>query len=485
MPDRLDAINGVSDALLEALIDEHERHVLPRLERLWAYYRNALEPVGGEGRWYRLPQERGLPPRVTRPGRDLLIDDRASRREVVVENDIAWRIHTMIDFMLGGSIRLVSGAEDPALKSRIELALDSAWQGSSGLAFLHDVLLLGHVYGHVDLLLRLDEPGLLLAGAAEEVPERDLPRAAAHMRVEVIEPTRAIPLLDESDYRRLRAYAIHFTRTLNRLEPGATRRDRARRQTSTYTEVLAPGRRVVYHDGALIEHEQSSLLPSTLPVVHIQNVSQPFRYEGLGEVEPLIPLQDELNTRLSDRANRVTLQSFKMYLAKGLDAMARVPVGPGQVWLTDNPDASIEAFGGDASSPSEEAHILEIREAMDKVSGVPPLASGVVRAKIGNLTSANALRITLMGLLSRTQRKRLAYGRAIEAVSAMMLEALDRAGILKTDPADRTLTIEWPDPIPQDPREQAAAALAKRELGIPDATLRAELGYAPASSTLD
>ena len=122
---------------------------------------------------------------------------------------------------------------------------------------------------------------------------------------------------------------------------------------------------------------------------------------------------------------------------------------------------------------------------MDKVSGVPPLASGVVRAKIGNLTSANALRVTLMGLLSRTERKRLAYGRAIQAISRMMLEVLDRAGILKTGEADRTITIEWPEPLPQDPREQAAAAIAKRELGIPDETLRAEMGYAPTSRELD
>ena len=80
-----------------------------------------------------------------------------------------------------------------------------------------------------------------------------------------------------------------------------------------------------------------------------------LRYEGQSEVEPLIPLQDELNTRLSDRANRVTMQSFKMYLAKGLDGFAdgSAPVvGPGRVWTTDNPDASMQTFGGDSSSPS-------------------------------------------------------------------------------------------------------------------------------------
>ena len=83
----------------------------------------------------------------------------------------------------------------------------------------------------------------------------------------------------------------------------------------------------------------------------MQNMSQPFRFEGLGEVEPLVPLQDELNTRLSDRASRVTMQTFKMYLARGIDGFDATAVGPGQIWSTDNLDASIEGFGGERRQP--------------------------------------------------------------------------------------------------------------------------------------
>ncbi len=67
-----------------------------------------------------------------------------------------------------------------------------------------------------------------------------------------------------------------------------------------------------------------------------------------------------------------------MYLGKGIDGFTDRPVGPGQMWSTDNPDAAIHEFGGDADTPSEDHHIREIREAMDKTSGVSPLAAGVV-----------------------------------------------------------------------------------------------------------
>jgi len=190
-------------------------------------------------------------------------------------------------------------------------------------------------------------------------------------------------------------------------------------------------------------------------------------------------LQDELNTRLSDRANRVTLQSFKMYLAKGLDGFDRLPVGPGVVWSTDNPDASISEFGGDGSSPSEDAHIEEVREAFDKVSAVPPLAGGVVRAKIGNLSSANALKITLMAILSKTSRKRVTYGRGIGEASGLVLGALDALGVMEIAPGDRGVRLEWADPLPEDLREQTQAAKTKVELGVPRERVLSELGYAP------
>ncbi|MBX3376245.1 MAG: phage portal protein [Phycisphaeraceae bacterium] len=481
---------GLDAALLEHLIARHEAG-RARLERLWDYYRNpevgpahlrvAAGSVDAPSR-PRLAQEQGLPGRITGL-RDVSQDDRTrTRREVVIENDIGWRIQAMVDFMFGKPVLITSTAREEATRKTVERVLDAVWEASGGIALLQDMALLGHVYGHVDLLLR----------EVETIPDADDPAAAAAqaLRVEVVEPLRGIPLQSPDDYRRLEAYIIRSEREVNAVEPGlgaarwaafwrATSGEAieaVRRVRSTCTEVLSAAHRQVYRDGRLVESRPWEWTRE-VPVVHIQNISQPFRYAGMSDVEPLIPLQDELNTRLSDRACRVTMQSFKMYLGKGITGFDKVPVGPGQIWSTENPDASVEEFGGDASSPSEEAHILEIREALDKTSGVPPLASGVVRAKIGNLSSANALRITLMGVLSKTARKRVTYGRGVAQMCSLVLEALDAMGILRTDPADRGVKLVWPDPLPEDLSEAAAAARTKRELGVPADRVLAELGY--------
>jgi hypothetical protein len=242
------------------------------------------------------------------------------------------------------------------------------------------------------------------------------------------------------------------------------------------SEVLTRSGWVRVVDGEVVESGDWSLLPGVLPVVHMQNMSQPFVYEGIGEVEGLVGLQDELNTRLSDRASRVTMQSFKMYLAKGIDGFRGSGVGPGTVWSTDNPDASISSFGGDASSPSEDAHIGEIREAMDKISGVPPLAGGVVRAKLGNLSSANALRITLMSLIAKTLRKRVTYGRGIEQASSLILDYLNAAGVLKTDARDRGVRVGWGSLPVVDAETVVAAGRAKLDLGVDEQRVLDELG---------
>jgi len=477
---------ALTSDLLAALITDHERAVKPRLETFFRYFRNPIEPApagssgGSGGRGYRLAQERGLPARLTGFVERSAANHQRLRREVVIENDIGWRIQAMVDFLFSRPVKLISRAADPATAAAIERILDAVWERSGGASLLADIGLLGHVYGHVDLLVRSAAPAPAPESGANE-PESDPPAptttprsldalaaaAADLVSVEVTEPTRAIPLLAPGDYRTLDAFILHYTRaarTLTATPPPNSRSaaPTSTRATETITELFGPHAHQIYLDSGdgpqLIVSEANHVSPGTPPVVHIQNVSQPFAYSGVSEVEPLLPLQDELNIRLSERAFRVTMQSFKMYLAKGLDGFDSRPVGPGQMWCTDNPDAAIEAFGGEGSSPSEQAHIDELRQAFDKQSSLPPLATGVVQAKVGNLSSENALRLTLQGVLTRTARKQLAYGRGIASASTLILAALDHAGLFNTSPHDRLVRVEWPDPLPAAPSAAAASA---------------------------
>ncbi len=484
----------LNEPYLNWLLDSEAPDAEQRLGRLWAYFRNEAHPALGlvadalnaNSRPYVQAQEAGLPPRIT----GLAGGERApdvSRKEVVIENDIAWRVQTMVEYLFGRPVALTSRAADPQRARAIEAVVAALLEGSGGLALCQEMALLGSVYGFVDVVLRTpaDWPGGAGADGGEAGLERAL-SAARRLTLEAIEAPRVLPLLDGEDYRRTRAWVQRYRRALPSVGPDlpwvsfgwAGRRDRPPQQVEV-VEILSDTWWQRYEDRRLVAEGPNPL--GALPVVHVQNLALPGDYEGLSDVEPLIPLQDELNTRLSDRASRVTHQSFKMYLGKGIEDFLDRPVGPGQMWTTSNLQAGIEEFGHDAGSPSEDAHIDQIRQALDKVSGVTPLAAGLVRDHVGTLTSATALRVVLSGLLARTQRKRLTYGAGLRQVVRLSLTLLDRAGLFPTSPDEREFEVHWPGLLEEDAGQQLANARTKLELGVPRRRVLHELGYDAAS----
>jgi hypothetical protein len=147
------------------------------------------------------------------------------------------------------------------------------------------------------------------------------------------------------------------------------------------------------------------------------------------------------------------------------------------MWASDNPDADVVEFGGDSDCPSENQHIQDIREAMDKISSVTPIAAGAIRDRIGNLTSAAALRVTLMALLSKTERKRANYGAGLMRMMELALAWLDRAGLFLTRPDERRIELHWPSPLPENDMDKLEEAQAKLRVGVDTQTVLRELGY--------
>ncbi|QDU35519.1 Phage portal protein, SPP1 Gp6-like [Poriferisphaera corsica] len=441
---------GIVD--LQSYIDEYQVEKLPFYRKLWGYYRNRY----GDGN-----QKSGLPDRLLRR------NDSGECKEIVIENDIAWRVHAMVDFMFSKPVTIQSLASDPQRANEIEAFLRDVIKANGGMGFYQNLALLGAIYGYVDVLVHADSGKRIL--------------------LEVVEASRAVPVLNAHDYRKLNGYIIHWKqgtsnagqckKRLWRMIPLANKD----RSDVTHTYVWTPEKCVYAKNSKNQKHsnviESQINIIGEIPIVHIQNLTQPYYYEGLSEVEPLINLQDELNTRLSDRANRVTFQAFKMYLGKGIDGFIDRPVGPGQMWSTNNEGASIEEFGGDSHSPSEDAHIAEIREAMDKASGISPLVTGLVRDRIGNLTSENALRIVMMGLLAKTEKKRVNYGDGLIRMCRLILETAHVLGVFKTNSAERLVRIDWPEPMPTGETQSLINAERKLKIGVAQKQVLAELGY--------
>lgn len=485
-------------AALTERIADHFHHDLPRFRRYWDYFRNPMHPAPRPSdtdatvrRPYRQAQEWGLPARLTGVISDepQLLAGELQRKEIVIENDIGWRIETMVDYLVGQPIVLASTAADPERNTTITTFLRKLLDRNGALPFLQRIALLSSVHGHVDLIVHCD--------AVESNNNEDAIDPAARVRFELVEATHGIALPSGDDPRRLAAYVRLLPRSVDRaialedrrrITPGSWLERlfgslRAQHRRSEPLDPSLPEDFDLYTTDGWQRYRAGRLVASgsndsgVLPVVRFPNALTPGDWVGGSDVEPLVPLQDELNTRLSDRASRIALQAFRMYLARGMESADAIAVGPGQVWTTTNPDASVQELGGDPGSPSEQAHIAELREAMDKTSGVSPIAAGVLRNRIGRLTSAAAVRLTMMNLLARTERKRAAFSQSLVQTMQIALGALDRAQVFSTDPADRGMTVHWPNPIPFSESEQLDIARRKLELGVPRERVLRELGY--------
>ncbi len=514
--------------------------VAPRLERFLGYYRNptsslaAAYPCPANAcfpmRPYRQFQELGLPARIT--GFRRAADGRSAcgpggefqRKEVVIENDIAWRMDTLVDFVAGRLPGITSTAADPETRARltpvIAAILESAVGRSGGggcVSLLQELtqqgLIGGSAWVHVrptaELLSRLG--GGSAGGVNSESPPADLTR---WFKLEVLDARSVCPVPQAGgntcDAAMGPAYVVVMRECnadavaikggngaanpggfLNRVRAwfggGADLGGGAADPAQFSFDIFGPNFWQRYDAGILTDEGENAL--GVVPFMRYENAPDPAAGTvagnlgsgavdaGIGDVEPLVGMQDELNTRLSDRAYRVTMSSFRMFLGKGIEDFIKRPIGPGQMWGTDNPDAAIEAFGGDQDSPSEDSHINEVREALDKISGVPPVAAGVLREKLGNLSSAIALRITLIALLSRTDRKRAALTRTLFDLVRMVLSVLDAAGVVASAPEDRGIDVNWPTALPESDMDRLTEAQAKLAVGIPRSVVLTELGY--------
>jgi len=304
--------DGFLDELFVQWLIENQWPLSSRhFSRLWDYYQNPMletvSPVQARveesRRGYVQAQEIGLPARIT--GRVYTADDSAAygqdvadiqRKEVVIENDIAWRINAMVDFLFSQGIRIASKAADADRRRDIESLLHAVFDANGGAVFFQDMAVLGSVYGFVDCIVRwggqlserLSQGTSLLHPAITPTTTSfdSVLRAATRVALELIEAPRALPVLDDHDYKTIRAYVQHFYQVKNEVaETGGfltklfSGKDSSRqRKTVAVTEILSPDAWQRYEDDVLVDEGTHPL--GCVPVVHIQNMSQPYFYKA-------------------------------------------------------------------------------------------------------------------------------------------------------------------------------------------------------------
>jgi hypothetical protein len=214
-----------------------------------------------------------------------------------------------------------------------------------------------------------------------------------------------------------------------------------------------------------------------IPFVHVPNLQPPNSPWGVSDLVDLIPLNRELNERMSDQADVIRYHADPPVVFRGVEEHSDLPVGPGTVWdLPRDADVSLLEWRG--STPALQEHVERVLRALYEVTETPRTSFG----DSGRLLSGVALETELQPLIQRTFRKRVGWSAGLRRLNRMLLQMSERLDP-ELGPGSffpyRTQVI-WPPMLPRDDDAEAS-----RNLALVEGGLRSHRGALEALGELD
>jgi hypothetical protein len=199
-----------------------------------------------------------------------------------------------------------------------------------------------------------------------------------------------------------------------------------------------------------------------IPFVHVPNLPEPNQAWGRSDLVDVIPLNRELNERISDQADIIRYHADPPVVFTGVESHDSLTVGPGTVWdLPQDADVKLLEWQGQPIAVQE--HIESVRRALYETAETPRTAFG----DSGRLLSGVALETELRPLVQRTQRKRITWTVALRRRARLIFRVAEAAGVLPPGTAEALrVRIIWPSMMPSDDRAEVANNVALVAAGL-------------------
>jgi Phage portal protein, SPP1 Gp6-like len=211
------------------------------------------------------------------------------------------------------------------------------------------------------------------------------------------------------------------------------------------------------------------------PIYHTKNLPKSKSFYGKADLTKNVLALSIYISRLDSLLGKTTrVHSSPKPVAKNMEPQD-LKVGTDEILFlghsTKDIERKIELLEMTGDLAGAVSFRKTLREGLAEISHVPEVATGKVE-NLGQL-SAKALKILYGPLMDRTLIKRRFYGRIIKEVSYALL-TIARISIKKSD-----IKLNWPDPIPTDPKEEAETSLIREQVGFSKDTEVKRLGGNP------
>lgn len=217
-----------------------------------------------------------------------------------------------------------------------------------------------------------------------------------------------------------------------------------------YKEYWTEDEIVVYHGNEEVDRMTNPY--GLIPFVQIKNFPIAGQERGQNDLEDIIPLNVEYNTKKSDMSEVIDYHSAPITLVYGAK-IGNLEKGANKVWGGLPKDAKVEnlALQGDLTASANYA--ADCKTAMCEIGSVPETVLGGAAA-ISN-TSGVALQYINLPLIERTRVKRVCTATGIERVNELIQFISLHHGLIRK-PENVSMcdyvsnTVEMPDTLPKD-----------------------------------
>ena len=268
------------------------------------------------------------------------------------------------------------------------------------------------------------------------------------IRLSVIPTQFVFPRFDDHDKDRLNSllimYPIHTERETGLLFK------RTIDTTVVYKEMWTNDEIVVYEGKEEVDRMTNHY--GFIPFVQIKNFPIAGRTRGSSDLDDIIPLNVELNTKKSDVSEVIDYHSAPITLVYGAK-IGNLEKGANKVWGGLPKDAKVENLGLQGDLTASSVYISDVKTAMCEIAGIPETVLGGASA-ISN-TSGVALQYMNLPLIERTRIKRTCSKEGIEQVNKIIMFISMYHGLIEK-PEEITMKdfvsneVKIPDTLPKD-----------------------------------
>lgn len=280
-----------------------------------------------------------------------------------------------------------------------------------------------------------------------------------------VTPTQFVfPRFDDHDKDKLKSLLIMYPiRTVQ--ETGILFK-RTVETTVVYKEFWTKDEIVVYEGKNEVDRMKNPY--GLIPFIQIKNFPIAGRTRGQSDIDDIIPLNIELNTKKSDVSEVIDYHSAPITLVYGAK-IGNLEKGANKVWGGLPKDAKVENLGLQGDLIASVNYTSDVKTSMCEIAGIPETVLGGSKA-ISN-TSGVALQYMNLPLIERTRVKRGCTADGLVRVNKMILLIALHHGLIEK-PEEISMKdfvkneVEIPDTLPKDELMELQKIQQEMSLGL-------------------